>query len=53
MRAQELLAQVGLEPERVRMFNMSSAMAGEFVAAATEMTRQITDLGPNPLRQKG
>jgi F420-non-reducing hydrogenase iron-sulfur subunit len=44
------LAQIGLEPERVRMFNMSAAMAGEFVAAATQMTEQITTLGPNPLR---
>jgi coenzyme F420-reducing hydrogenase delta subunit len=32
------------------MFNMSAAMAGEFVAAATQMTEQITTLGPNPLR---
>jgi coenzyme F420-reducing hydrogenase delta subunit len=46
----DLLAQIGLEPERVRMFNMSAAMAGEFVAAATQMTEQVTTLGPNPLR---
>jgi hypothetical protein len=32
------------------MFNMSAAMATAFVAAATEMTEQITELGPNPLR---
>jgi len=32
------------------MFNVSAAMAGEFVAAATQMTEQITSLGPNPLR---
>jgi len=32
------------------MFNLSSAMAGEFAKAATEMTEQITNLGPNPLR---
>jgi coenzyme F420-reducing hydrogenase delta subunit len=32
------------------MFNMSAAMAGEFVAAATQITEQITSLGPNPLR---
>ena len=49
-RIQELLEQIGLEPERVRMFNMSSAMAGQFVEAATEMTTLITSLGPNPLR---
>jgi len=47
---QELLPQIGLEPERVRMFHMSAAMANEFVAAATEMVRQVSALGPNPLR---
>jgi coenzyme F420-reducing hydrogenase delta subunit len=47
---QDLLVQIGLEPERVRMFNMSSAMAGEFARAATEMSEQITKLGPSPLR---
>ncbi|HID53527.1 MAG TPA: hydrogenase iron-sulfur subunit [Anaerolineae bacterium] len=51
VRVQELLEQIGLEPERVRMFNMSSAMAGEFAKAAAEMTEQITALGPNPLRK--
>jgi coenzyme F420-reducing hydrogenase delta subunit len=39
-----------MEPERVDMFNMSSAMAGQFVAAAEEMTKQINAIGPNPLR---
>jgi coenzyme F420-reducing hydrogenase delta subunit len=32
------------------MFNMSSAMAGEFAKAATEVSKQIIELGPNPLR---
>jgi len=32
------------------MFNMSAAMAGDFVTATTTMTEQITTLGPNPLR---
>jgi coenzyme F420-reducing hydrogenase delta subunit len=31
------------------MFNMSAAMAGEFVKAAEEMNDQVTQLGPNPL----
>ena len=46
----ELLTQIGLEPDRVRMFNMSSAMAGEFAKAATEMSERVVELGPNPLR---
>jgi coenzyme F420-reducing hydrogenase delta subunit len=49
-RAQDLLAEIGLEPERVEMFNMSAAMAAEFAAAATEMTERIAEMGPNPLR---
>jgi coenzyme F420-reducing hydrogenase delta subunit len=32
------------------MFNLSAAMAGEFVEAAVAMTDQIHKLGPNPLR---
>jgi coenzyme F420-reducing hydrogenase delta subunit len=47
---QYLLAQIGLEPQRVRMFNMSSAMAGEFVTAVNAMTKAIIELGPSPLR---
>ena len=46
----ELLTQIGLEPERVEMFNMSAAMAGDFVAVAEEMTKRVSTLGPSPLR---
>ena len=42
--------QIGLEPERIRMFHMSSAMAGAFAEAAGEMTERIAELGPSPLR---
>jgi coenzyme F420-reducing hydrogenase delta subunit len=49
-RAQDLLAEIGLERERVEMFNMSAAMAATFVEAATEMNERIKALGPNPLR---
>ncbi|MBN1304650.1 MAG: hydrogenase iron-sulfur subunit [Anaerolineales bacterium] len=47
---QDLLEKIGLEKERVRMFNLSAAMAGQFVEMANEMTEQIKVLGPNPLR---
>jgi coenzyme F420-reducing hydrogenase delta subunit len=46
-----LLEQIGLQPERVRMFNISSAMGGAFAAAVSEMTEQIAALGPSPLRK--
>jgi coenzyme F420-reducing hydrogenase delta subunit len=45
-----LLTQIGLEPERVKMYNLSAAMANEFVTAAKEITEQITKLGPSPLK---
>ncbi len=48
---QLLLKEIGLEPERVRMFNLSAAMAGKFVEVTKEMTEKIMELGPNPLRK--
>gem|GEM_PF-2363602 len=35
------------------MYQMSSAMASQFVAAAQEMNEIITRLGPNPLKDPG
>ena len=49
-RVKQLLDEIGLEPERVRMFNISSAMAGQFAEAAREMNEQIEKIGRNPLR---
>jgi coenzyme F420-reducing hydrogenase delta subunit len=48
-----LLPEVGLEPERVEMYNMSSAMGAKFAEVATEFTERIRQLGPNPLRHHG
>jgi coenzyme F420-reducing hydrogenase delta subunit len=48
-----LLPEVGLEPERVEMYNMSSAMGARFAEVATEFTERIKQLGPNPLRRHG
>ena len=41
-----LLAEVQIEPERVEMFNLSSAMGGRFVEIVQEMTDRIKKLGP-------
>lgn len=49
-RLQYLLGQIGLQPERAQMVNVSSAMASQFVADVTQMSETITALGPNPLR---
>ncbi len=51
--AAKLLDDLGLNGERVGMYNMSSAMAQAFADAATEMTEKVKELGPNPLRQAG
>lgn len=45
-----LLADIGLEPERVRMANISSAMGEQFAALAREVEDHIRSLGPSPLR---
>ena len=48
--ARKLLAEVGLEPERLEMFFLSSAEGVRFAEVATEMTERARRLGPNPLR---
>ena len=51
--AKKLLAQVGLEPERLEMFFLSSAEGTRFAEIATEMTERARRLGPNPLKGDG
>lgn len=41
-----LLAEVEIEPERLEMFNLSSAMGGKFAEIAEEMTERVKKLGP-------
>ncbi|BBO68624.1 methyl-viologen-reducing hydrogenase subunit delta [Desulfosarcina alkanivorans] len=43
------LVSAGIEPERVEMFNLSSAMGARFAEIATQMTEQIRALGPTPV----
>jgi coenzyme F420-reducing hydrogenase delta subunit len=47
-----LLEEIGLQSERVRMYNLSSGEGPTFAAYAKEMTELIQALGPNPLNQK-
>ena len=44
--ARRLLAEVGIEPERVEMFNLSSAMGGRFAEIVSTMTDRLRSLGP-------
>lgn len=48
-----MLEAIGLEGERVRMVNLSSAMGKQFAEEAERMTKTIMSLGPNPLRGEG
>ena len=41
-----LLAEVQIDPERVEMYNLSSAMGGRFAEIVEEMTGKIKELGP-------
>jgi F420-non-reducing hydrogenase iron-sulfur subunit len=51
-RIKEIINDIGLDPERVEMFNMSAAMGNKFAEAAQEFTERIIGLGPNPLRSR-
>jgi coenzyme F420-reducing hydrogenase delta subunit len=44
-----LLEEVGIEGDRVRMYNLSSGEGPAFAAYAKEMADHIRSLGPNPL----
>jgi coenzyme F420-reducing hydrogenase delta subunit len=46
-----LLERIGIEPDRIEMVNMSSAMGRQFAEAATRMTERVRSLGPSPLRR--
>ena len=45
------LTEIGMEPDRIEMFNLSSAMGLRFAEIAREMTDRIKKLGPSPLKQ--
>ncbi len=48
-RVKKILAEIGLEPERVEMYNLSAAQGPRFAEIAREMTEKIKRLGPSPL----
>jgi F420-non-reducing hydrogenase iron-sulfur subunit len=47
---QKLLEEIGLKAQRLKMINISSAMGIEFAHQAEELTHQIIELGPSPLK---
>jgi F420-non-reducing hydrogenase iron-sulfur subunit len=44
------LTEIGIEPERVEMYNLSSAQGARFAEIATEMVEKIRELGPTPVK---
>lgn len=46
---QRTLKELGMEPERVQMYNLSSAQGPRFAEIANEMTDKIKALGPSPV----
>jgi len=47
-----LLEAIGLKGRRIQMINVSAAMGGQFAWSAAEITAEIKQMGPNPLKEK-
>ncbi len=45
-----ILEEIGVEPERVAMYNLSSAQGARFAEIADEMAGIIRQLGPTPVK---
>ncbi len=44
--------QMGMEPERVEMFNLASSEGPKFAAIAKEMSERAFKLGPSPMKRE-
>jgi F420-non-reducing hydrogenase iron-sulfur subunit len=51
MQVRQILDTIGVDGQRVEMYNLSSAEAPHFVKYAKEMHERILSLGPNPIRK--
>lgn len=45
-----VLEEIGVEPERVEMFNLSAGEGPRFAEIAKEMVERIKELGPSPVK---
>jgi coenzyme F420-reducing hydrogenase delta subunit len=50
-RSQRIMREIGLEPERLEMYFLSSAEGGRFTEIVREMVDRLKELGPSPLRR--
>ena len=48
--ARKILETIGVGGERVQMFNLASSEGPLFAKIAREMTEQVRNLGPNPIK---
>jgi coenzyme F420-reducing hydrogenase delta subunit len=46
----KVLKEIDIDPERVEMFNLSSAQGQRFAEIAREMVERIKALGPSPVK---
>ena len=49
--AKRTMKKIGIEPDRVEMRNLCSAMADKLADVMREMTERVRKLGPSPLRE--
>ena len=49
----DLLVEIGLEKDRLRMVNISAAMARPLADHITDMVQTVRKLGPNPIKLNG
>ena len=49
-RVKRILDDIGIESERLAMYNLSAGEGMKFVQYAQEMTEKIRELGPSPIK---
>ncbi len=55
-RVYQILEQIRIGPERIRMYNLSAGEGAKFAAFTSEFVEQVENLGPSPInvaRSKG
>ena len=47
----EILEKIGMEPDRVAMYNLSAGEGPRFAEISREMTEKVKELGPSPIKR--
>jgi coenzyme F420-reducing hydrogenase delta subunit len=50
--ARDLLDSIGVDKDRLEMFNLSSSEGPRFAQIAAEMTERVRELGPSPVSRR-